>query len=226
MDPAAVAKLKAFNLAAITTGLERVAAAWARLCVEGLPLRGTTLEALQREYHELFDALPICTAQEIEGVLQAYARALGLKNEHGTATQHRFVAEHMRSWLRPSRVRWSRRDAAADWLADLCRAPTSRVQCYSTACILYVLSHYQLGATWPTFTPAFQQFLAAPAAHADLVNAEGALLLAPMIRAHSRWIARLIEAQKSVSEEPIAWSTDVMSDDAAAEARWVLVARE
>ncbi len=43
MDPAAVAKLKAFNLAAITTGLERVAAAWARLCVEGLPLRGTSL---------------------------------------------------------------------------------------------------------------------------------------------------------------------------------------
>jgi hypothetical protein len=224
MDPDVVAKLKAFNLASITSGLQTVAATWARLCVDELPVRGTTLAALQAEYRDLLDALPVCTSDEIEAVLRVYARALALKREDGTATQYRFVAHHMRSWTDPGGLRWSDRDAAAEWLAGVCRPTGSLVTRFSTACVLYVISHLQLGVDWPTLTQEFQAQLATPALHHDLITPQGVLLLAPMIRAHSRWIASLVEGRKAPPDDSDDWYTGSAYGDEPAATTWAGVA--
>jgi hypothetical protein len=180
----------------------------------------TSLQALQSEYRDLLDSLPPSPADEIVPLLERYARGLGLKREHGTATQGRFVAEQMRSWLHTGAIRWRDGAGAADWLARPCRAPGSMLRCYSTACVVYVVSHQELGIGWPTFTEELQAALARPTIQQRLVNVEGALTLAPMIRAHGVWLARLLARREAARDRVDAEGDGTRWDDARPSRVW------
>ena len=98
MEPTTATRLKALNWTAITEGLRSVGATWSRLCVEQSPVRDKTLNALQVEYRDLFESMPVSDGDEIALALHQFTRALRLKGDNASATQTHYLAE--RSGLR------------------------------------------------------------------------------------------------------------------------------
>ena len=160
MDPAAAERLRTFNLASIATRLEALAALWARLRIEQLPVRDRTLASLHEEYGELFEALPPSSAEEIATILQAYCRGLRLREGRVSASQRRFLADALGLRQRDAATAdFSFGILAPDdthrYLRPIYKAAGSLVQGISVAAVLYVLSHRRLGVRFPTFTDPF-----------------------------------------------------------------------
>ena len=197
MDPAAAERLRTFNLAAIATRLEALAALWARLCIEHLPVRDRTLASLQEEYGELFAALPPSSPAEIATILQAYCRGLRLREGRVSASQRRFLADALGLRQREATTTdFSFGILAPDdthrYLRPIYKAEGSLVQGISVAAVLYVCSHRRLGARFPTFTEPLRDTLAQPQVHREMVDTEGCIGLGAMLSKHSEWIAGLV----------------------------------
>ena len=196
LNPAAVAQLRAYNLAAIASGLEAVAAEWARLFIDRLPVRARTLEILQAEYRDLMESLPVAAPEELAAVLHRYVRGLRLHEGRVTVSQR----QHLRSALGLGLP--GPRTDTFQYVALLGRDPQSRARGLSEASLLYVISHRHLGVLFPICTEEFRDHLAASAVHRDLVDARGAVLLDPLIAVHSCWLARVIEGQQGARATP------------------------
>lgn len=193
MDPAVVAELRSWALSAIGQGIESVAASWCKLSVDRVPVRGKTLESLQRDYQELWEPLPDCTAEEIERLLQRYARAMHLDDQRVTTSQSRFLEARLgltrRDSSTPRLVRMKPSDDTWEWLQPVFRYPGSLVRGMSVTSALYVVSQRSLGARLPTFTEAFREEMCTVEVQQELVNPSGHVQLLPLIKAHSRWLA-------------------------------------
>jgi hypothetical protein len=193
MNPAVVAELRSWALDAIAQGLESVAASWFRLNVDRLPVRSKTLESLQRDYQELWEPLPDCTGEDIERLLQGYARAMHLDDERVTTSQSKFLEARLRltkgGSIAPQLVRMKPSDDTWEWLQPVFRHPGSLVQGMTMASALYVVSQRSLGACLPTFTEAFRDELCTAEVQQAVVNRSGHVQLLPLIKAHSRWLA-------------------------------------
>jgi hypothetical protein len=208
MDPSTAERLRAFSLASIATRLETLAALWARLCVDELPVRDHPRESMQDEYRELFDALPLCSPEEVETLLQAYCRGLRLREGRVAATQKQFLAKQLGLRQRDAAsadFTFSRLapDDTHRYLQPIYKSSGSLVQGISMAAVLYVLSHRRLGARFPTFTDPLRDALAEPSIHRDLVDKDGCIDLGAMVSKHSEWIAALVSAKESRAEEAV-----------------------
>jgi hypothetical protein len=209
MDPSTAERLRAFSLTSIATRLEKLAALWARLCVDHLPVRAHTLATMQDEYRELFEALPLCSPEEIARILQAYCRGLRLREGRVTAAQKQFLAEQvgLRQRDAASADFTFSRLAADDthrYLQPIYKRSGSLVQGISMAAVLYVLSHRRLGALFPTFREPLRDALAEPSVHRELVDNDGCLDLGAVLTKHSEWIAAGLSARDTAAEAAVA----------------------
>jgi hypothetical protein len=193
VNPTVAGQLKAYNLATIADRLQTVAEAWLKLCVEHLPVRDKTVELLQVDYRDLMEALPVSEPAEIEVVLRRYTRGLRLREGHHTATQGKLLTEVL--GLGPYRVATD----TYEYVAPLSGSSESPARGCSAASVLYIASHRSLGVLWPTCTDEFRDHLCAPQVQQGMVDSRGAILLEPLLREHSRWLARIIEQQKAVT---------------------------
>jgi len=206
MNPTVATQLKAFNLAAIADGLQPVVEAWLKLCVEHLPVRDKTVERLQGDYRDLMDSLPVSDPAEIEGVLRRYTRGLRLREGRLTATQAKFLTEAL------GLGSYGVATDLYQYVAPLSGRSESPAQGFSAASVFYIASHRSLGLLWPSFTDEFRDHLCAPPVQQDLIGSRGEVLLEPLLREHSRWLARIIEQQKADRAD---------SDDDEMDDRWV-----
>ena len=193
MNPTVAGQLKAYNLATIAARLQTVTEAWLKLYVEQFPVRDKTVEGLQADYRDLMEALPVSEPAEIAVVLHRYTRGLRLREGHLTATQGKFLTQA----LGLGRYRVS--TDTYEYVAPLSGSSESPARGLSPASVLYIVSHRSLGVLWPTCTDEFRDHLCAPQVQQEMVDSRGAILLEPLLREHSRWLAQIIEQQKADS---------------------------
>ncbi len=210
MDPSLVAQLKAFNLAAISARLQAVAAEWARLAVDRLPVRDRTLAMLQAEYAEMLAALPVSEPAELEALLQQAARTMRLKGDRLSVSQERFLVSHLEGGPHPRGMSLHPADSgsAAAYARSICEHPGTRVRAFTGGSLFYLVSHQLLGAEFPTFTEELRRQLCLPAVQQELVDSAGCLRLPALVRVHASWLAALIEQQKADRAE----SEDALDD--------------
>jgi hypothetical protein len=153
VNPSVAAQLKAFNLAAISARLQTVAAEWARLEVEQLPVRDKTLALLQAEYAELLAALPVSEPAELAPLLQQAARAMRLKGDGLSVSQDRFLVSQLDGGPHPQGMTLHPADSpgAAAYVRSIGDHPGTLVRSFTGGSLLYLVSHWRLGAEFPTF---------------------------------------------------------------------------
>jgi hypothetical protein len=203
MDPTALAKLRALALDGLAQGFEQVAADWAKLTIDRLPIRGQTLASLQGQYQELCEALPVCETAEVERLLQRFARGLRLHRSTLTISQVRFLRDRLH--LLPAASGDLAAAAAGKlppddtwaWLQPVFQAPGSLVRHVTVASALYLVAQRNLSAAMPACLDSFREALCRSEVQAALVNAEGAVRLGPLIHAQSAWLA-----QRSSERDP------------------------
>jgi hypothetical protein len=213
MEPTTATRLKALGWTAITEGLRGVATTWSRLCVEQSPVKDRTLNALQVEYRDLFESMPVSDGDEIAIALHQFTRALRLKGDNASATQTHYLAE--RSGLR--HITSGRRyafepksiDGTYEYLKPLIDQADGRIRTISTGALFYVAAHRSLGVLFPTFTDAFRDQMDDPHWRPGLVDASGRLQLEPLIQAHGCWVARLLNQAKG---EPLVLTAEDSPD--------------
>src|SRR4051794_26623616 len=213
VHPTVAAQLKAFNLAAISARLQTVAAAWARLAVDQLPVRDQTAAQLQAEYAELLAALPVSEPAELAALLQQAARAMRLRDDRLSVSQERFVVSHLQGGPHPQGMKLHPADSnsAAAYVRSICDHPGTLVRSFTGGSLFYLMSHQRLGVEFPTFTEELRQQLCLPAVQQTLVDSTGGVRLPALICVHASWLAALIERQKA--------GRDVSDDDL--DYRWV-----
>jgi hypothetical protein len=201
MEPSVTEQLKTLNMATITDALQGVAASWARIAVDHLPARDKTLTGLQAEYRDLLESMPVAEAGEIEPALRQFVRGLRLKGDQVSATQRRFLEDQL--GLRPPRSSlnyvFSRKvpDDTYGFLKPIFDQTNSLVKGFSLGAVLYVAAHRSLGALFPTFTKEFRDRLCDISVQQELVNEVGCVELGAVIKAHSRWIARILASRST-----------------------------
>jgi hypothetical protein len=200
MEPTAATRLKALGWTAITEGLRSVAANWSRLCVEQSPVKNKTLDALQIEYRDLLEAMPVSDGDEIAIALRQFTRALRLKGDNASATQTHYLAEHsgLRHITAGRRYAFEPKsiDGTYEYLKPIINQEDSRIRTISTGALFYIAAHRGLGTLFPTFTDAFRDHWPDAAWQPGLVDASGRLQLEPLVQAHGCWIARLLNQAK------------------------------
>src|SRR5262245_25824824 len=135
MDPAAMRRQKAFNLAAIADALQPVAEAWLKLCVEHLPVRDRTLAAPQTKYRDQLASLPVGEPEKTAAVLPRSARGRRLREGHLTATQRKFLQEGL--GLGSYHVATE----TYQYLAPVGHRPENPTRGFSAASVFYIASH-------------------------------------------------------------------------------------
>jgi hypothetical protein len=196
MEPSAAEQLRALNWTAITAGLQSVAAIWARLRVDQLPVKEKTLESLQMEYRDLFEAMPISQTGEIEAALRQFTRALRLKGDVVTATQKKYLQDQ----CGPRRfgqgtgyvLDIESYDGTYEYIRPILNQEHGLAKAASMGALFYIAAHRSLGVLFPTFSEEFRDRLLEASAQQELIDESGCVVLGPVIKAHSRWIADLI----------------------------------
>ncbi len=189
-----MAQLRAWALEAIGQGLESVAARWAKITVDRMPLPGQTLDTLQHEYQELWESLPDCAAQDIERLLRRYTGGMRVDDQHLSASQSRFLEARLRlirrGGISPRKIRIKAPDDTWEWIQPIFRHPGSLVRTMTVPSALYIVSQRSLGAHYSTFPEAFRDELCKLDVQQVLVGSRGEVRLVPLIEAQSRWLAQ------------------------------------
>ncbi len=203
MEPTAATRLRALGWTAIVEGLRDVAATWARLCVDRLPVKDRNLESLQRQYRELMESMPVSEPEEIAVALRQFTRALRLKGDDVSATQRRYLEEHsgLRHLATARRAAFEIRsvDGADEYFRPILNNEGSGLRAISAGALFYAVAHRSLGALFPTFTEAFRERLRELSLQPGLADASGCLGLEPLIEAHSHWLGQLLNQTKAAS---------------------------
>lgn len=213
MGPSAAEQLRELNWASITSGLHHLAASWARLCVDHLPLKDRTLESLRLDYRDLLEAMPLSSSTEIETALRQFTRGLRLKGDAVTATQDKYLQDycvrrrygHLGSSAPPTATT----DGSYEYLEPLVNGPHAPAKAITVGALYYVSAHRNLGTLFPTFTDELRDRLFEPTAQRGLIDARGFIMLEGIISAHSRWIAELVGRTKA---EPVVLAKDDRPD--------------
>jgi hypothetical protein len=201
MERSVTEQLKTLNMATITDALQRVAASWARITVDHPPARDKTLAELQAEYRDLLESMSAADAEEIEQALRQFVRGLRLKGDQVSATQRRYLEEHL--GLRRSGHAMdyilSRKvpDDTFRFLKPIFDQSNSLVTGFSLGAVLYIASHRSIGVLFPTFTEEFRDRLCDVSVQQELVNETGCIELGAIIKAHSRWIASILASRST-----------------------------
>src|SRR5262245_45691823 len=200
MGLSVAASLKTLSWTAITEGLEAIATTWARLYVDRLPVKGQTLESLQAAYRDLFEAMPVSEAAEVETALRRFTRALRLKGNQVSATQQRYVHEQLGlrrfGQLSGYALAIKSTDGTYEYLEPVVDVEGGVVQGITFGALLYVVSHRALGVLYPTFTEPLRDQFCDVRRQPALIDDRGCLKLEPLIAAHSRWVASLTNQRK------------------------------
>jgi hypothetical protein len=154
-------------------------------------MRDMTVERLQADYRDLMEALPVSAPAEIEVILRRYTRGLRLREGHLTASQAKFLTEAL------GLGRYRVATDLSEYVAPLSGRPENPAQGFSAASVLYVASHRGLGVLWPSFTDEFRDYLCTSQVQQDMVGSRGEVLLEPLLREHSCWLAQMIAQQKA-----------------------------
>jgi hypothetical protein len=211
--------------------------------VDQLPVKDRSLESLQRQYRELLESMPVSEHEEIASALRQFTRALRLKGNDVSATQKRYLEEHsgLRHLASARRAAFEIRsvDGADEYFRPIFNNEGSGLRAISAGALFYAVAHRSLGAYFPTFTEPFRDRLRELSLQPGLADASGHLQLEPLIEAHSRWLAELLNQTKpapvvlAVDDSPDysqydedqttgSWLDDVILDASSEEddARW------
>lgn len=200
MGPSLTDQLKSLTLGSIGDGLAAVATGWVRLCVDHLPSESRTLAELQEQYAELLEALPPCSAAEIEPLLQQYARALHLRGDRISATQRQYLqgqfALHGPGHDARIYFKVEPRDSLDDSLRSICHSAGREDAAVSAGATFYVASHHSLGRGASLLDAAPTQPSERPG-QPPLVDASGVILLGPLLSAHAASLAATAAQRQS-----------------------------
>lgn len=191
--------------------LGTVAANWYRMEAERLPVRGKTLEDLRRDYADIFLALPQdTTPEELEVILGSCVRSMRLREgDNVTITQMNFSKRDnpkteiydLERLMSPGVSEFYR------YLAIIRLSPGSKVQSATVAAKIYIMFHFDIGTGFVTFDKALQEDMCKPDVQNDLGFGGYSIAIDPLIKLHSRWIARKL-SQMAQEQEPESDQTD------------------
>lgn len=195
VDPA----LRSSRLTAIGDGMEAVATKWHLTVVENRPL-GEPLEGIREEYSVLMGSLPFdSTADEIEAVMKRCQHGMKLREDHPTSTQNTYVLRGLGFYnpFDPGKGSYIQKDETYDYLVVIANDPNTDVNTISTCAVIYVKFHRDAGASFPTFDEKLMEYLCKPDVQEEITNSKKEVILDPLVRVHSRWIARKLAEEAS-----------------------------
>lgn len=198
LDEGKLAAIRASTKAGCIAGLSEAIGVWNRHVLDRLPLK-TSLEKVIEKYSYHMGRLTHLPEQDRVEVLEAYARAASLRENRTTATQSIYVTQIKKvddlDNLPPGRR----------FIDDIILVEGGSVRDFSSAAILYIVSHTALGLSLPSYfsdiTHRMKDYLLDPDNQASVVDEGGVIRLDPFIRVH----AMFLEAHQEIvkDEQPL-----------------------
>lgn len=190
-------KLRTTKLNGIGKVLETTASSWNRMFIDRLPVTGKTLDGLERDYQEQFKLIPSdVSPDELELLMKKYALAMKLREGKRTASQREYYFKEIGG---PQELTPIISEFRRNYLNLIDIKSHGIIVGTSLPPVIYLKSHWDLGPGFPTISDEFARHLSDPEIQKGLVDNTGYVMLNPIIKVHSRWIAKVIadkEAEK------------------------------